>query len=594
MAETLLSPGVLARENDLTVTGQAAATIGAAIVGPTVKGQPYVPRRITSFSEYLTYFGGTFLSGSTQYTYFTSTAAYNYFQNGGESLWVTRVASGSFTAASAISITGSQNDGDVTGIINTVELGAASNLNSSASFTIAPLSYGANQNSSGSIDASGSLTNGTIDNLRYEIVSPNTASGTFSLLVRRGDDNTNSKVVLETWTNLSLDPTQPNYIERVIGNQTFTVATGSNGKYEYVNTSGNYPNRSNYITITSVPYKTPYFYDNNGNAKAEFTASIPVAQQGYFGSALGNLGTSGADKYYNNITSTNIQGLSAANITGGIDIMSNQDEYAYNVITVPGLAYDNATGITSLNTLVNNTTNRGDAIAVIDMALYGSTVTAVSQYANTIDTSYAATYWPWVQTVDPLTGEFTWVPASTMIPAVYVNNDTIAAPWFAPAGLNRGGIINAISAEKKLTNSDRNTLYQNKVNPVATFPGQGVVVYGQKTLQTRASALDRVNVRRLLIALKTRISDIANNLVFEQNTVATRTSFLNQVNPYLESVQQQQGLFAYKVIMDDSNNTADVIDRNELIGQIYLQPTKTAEFIYLDFNILPTGATFPG
>ena len=181
-----------------------------------------------------------------------------------------------------------------------------------------------------------------------------------------------------------------------------------------------------------------------------------------------------------------------------------------------------------------------------------------------------------------------------MIPAVYVNNDTIAAPWFAPAGLNRGGIINAISAEKKLTNSDRNTLYQNKVNPVATFPGQGVVVYGQKTLQTRASALDRVNVRRLLIALKTRISDIANNLVFEQNTVATRTSFLNQVNPYLESVQQQQGLFAYKVIMDDSNNTADVIDRNELIGQIYLQPTKTAEFIYLDFNILPTGATFPG
>ena len=139
-----------------------------------------------------------------------------------------------------------------------------------------------------------------------------------------------------------------------------------------------------------------------------------------------------------------------------------------------------------------------------------------------------------------------------------------------------------------------NTLYQNKVNPIATFPGQGVVVYGQKTLQTKSSALDRVNVRRLLIALKARISEIANNLVFEQNTIATRQTFLNQVNPYLESVQQQQGLYAYKVIMDDSNNTADVIDRNELIGQIYLQPTKTAEFIYLDFNILPTGATFPG
>jgi len=594
MAETLLSPGVLARENDLTVTGQTPETIGAAIVGPTVKGQPYVPRRVTTFSEYLTYFGGTFLSGSSQYTYFTSTAAYNYFQNGGQSLWVTRVASGSFTAAAAISITGSQNDGDVTGIVNTVELGPASNLNSSASFTIAPLSYGANQNSSGSIDASGSLTNGTVDNLRYEIVSPNTASGTFSLLVRRGDDNTNSKVILETWTNLSLDPTSPNYIERVIGNQTFTPQANSNNQLEYVSTSGNFPNRSNYITVTGVSYKTPYYFDNTGNAKNEFTASIPVAQQGYFGGAVGNLGTSGADKYYNTITSTNIQGLTFANITGGIELMANQDEYAYNVVTVPGLAYDNANGINSLNTLINNTTNRGDAIAVIDLALYGSTVTAVSQYANTVDTSYAAAYWPWIQTVDPLTGEFTWVPASTMIPAVYANNDTVAAPWFAPAGLNRGGLINAISAEKKLTNNDRNTLYQNKVNPIATFPGQGVVVYGQKTLQTRSSALDRVNVRRLLIALKTRISEISNNLVFEQNTIATRTNFLNQVNPYLESVQQQQGLFAYKVIMDDSNNTADVIDRNELIGQIYLQPTKTAEFIYLDFNILPTGATFPG
>jgi uncharacterized protein len=294
------------------------------------------------------------------------------------------------------------------------------------------------------------------------------------------------------------------------------------------------------------------------------------------------------------ITDSNVQGLAIANYTGAIDIMANQDEYAYNVIAVPGLTYGSSNGKAALNTLINNTTNRGDAIAVVDMSLYSSTVNSVTSTANTVDTSYAATYWPWIQTVDPITGEFTWVPASTMIPAVYVNNDTIAAPWFAPAGLNRGGVINAISAEKKLTNNDRNTLYQNKVNPIATFPGQGVVVYGQKTLQTRASALDRVNVRRLLIALKARISEIANNLVFEQNTIATRQTFLNQVNPYLESVQQQQGLYAYKVIMDDSNNTADVIDRNELIGQIYLQPTKTAEFIYLDFNILPTGATFPG
>ena len=147
--------------------------------------------------------------------------------------------------------------------------------------------------------------------------------------------------------------------------------------------------------------------------------------------------------------------------------------------------------------------------------------------------------------------------------------------------------------ERKLTNTNRDTLYTAKVNPIASFPGQGIVVFGQKTLQTKASALDRVNVRRLLITLKNYISQIADTLVFEQNTAATRNTFLSQVNPYLESVQQRQGLYAFKVVMDNSNNTPDVIDRNELIGAVYLQPTKTAEFIYLDFNILPTGATFP-
>ena len=176
---------------------------------------------------------------------------------------------------------------------------------------------------------------------------------------------------------------------------------------------------------------------------------------------------------------------------------------------------------------------------------------------------------------------------------LFPSHDTGSEPWFAPAGINRGGLSTVIRAAQKLSQSNRDTLYTGKVNPIATFPGTGVVVYGQKTLQTQASALDRVNVRRLLIALKSYISQVAQNLVFEQNTIATRNQFLSQVNPYLESVQQRQGLYAFKVVMDDTNNTPDVIDRNQLIGQIYLQLTKTAEFIYLDFNITPTGATFP-
>jgi phage tail sheath protein FI len=213
--------------------------------------------------------------------------------------------------------------------------------------------------------------------------------------------------------------------------------------------------------------------------------------------------------------------------------------------------------------------------------------------ASNYNSSYAACYAPWLQTTDPNTGDLVWVPASTMIPGVYAYNDRVGEAWFAPAGLNRGGLATVVRPERKLSQANRDTLYAGKVNPIASFPSAGTVVFGQKTLQKKATALDRVNVRRLLIELKGYISQVSDNLVFEQNTIATRNAFLSQVNPYLESVQQRQGLYAFKVIMDDSNNTADVIDRNQLIGQIYLQPTKTAEYILLDFNVLPTGATFP-
>ena len=258
----------------------------------------------------------------------------------------------------------------------------------------------------------------------------------------------------------------------------------------------------------------------------------------------------------------------------------------------PGL-YDAAANTSQISSIITNTQNRGDNIFILDPVKYNSNVSTVVSQAATRNTSYAAEYWPWCQIVDPGTGNLAWVPASTVIAGVYAYNDSVSEPWFAPAGINRGGLSQVVRVEQKLSQASRDTLYTGKVNPIATFPGTGVVVYGQKTLQTRASALDRVNVRRLLIALKSYISQVANNLVFEQNTIATRNQFLSQVNPYLTSVQQRQGLYAYKVIMDDSNNTPDVIDRNELVGQIYLQPPKTAEFIYLDFNVTPTGATFP-
>ena len=263
------------------------------------------------------------------------------------------------------------------------------------------------------------------------------------------------------------------------------------------------------------------------------------------------------------------------------------------MITAPGLILANGTSGAGWTSIQSNCETRGDAIFVGDLVNYNASITQVTGQAASVDSSYVASYWPWLQVIDPDSRDLVWVPASTMIPGVYAYNDRAGEPWFAPAGINRGGLGAVNQAERKLTNTNRDTLYTAKVNPIASFPGQGIVVFGQKTLQTKASALDRVNVRRLLITLKNYISQIADTLVFEQNTAATRNTFLAQVNPYLESVQQRQGLYAFKVVMDNTNNTPDVIDRNELIGAVYLQPTKTAEFIYLDFNILPTGATFP-
>ena len=571
MADTLISPGVLALENDQSFITQQPVTVGAAIIGPTVKGPVEVPTIVTSYSDYQNKFGAAFLSGSQVYTYFTSIAAYNYFNNGGETLLVSRVVSGTFSSATT---SGSQG----TPLLN---------YNTSESVRFATLSQGIIMNSTGSQDSAGALASGSTDNIRWQIVNSDTSSGTFALLVRQGDDTTNNPTVLETWTNLSMDPTAPNYVVKVIGDQVQNYNSTTN----QIETSGSTPNFSRYVRVASVLTPTPLYFDNNGIAKPGFTGSIPVNASGSFGGAVGSLYGAGA-AYYDTITSgNNSQGLPSGSYTNMINLLSNQDDYRFNVIITPGLFDTLQTS--QCTSIINNTQNRGDSIFVLDLVPYNvNSITSVTTQANSRNTSYAASYWPWVQTIDPDTGALVWVPASTMVAGVYAYNDNVSEPWFAPAGINRGGLGNVVRAAQKLSQTNRDSLYSNKVNPIATFPGTGVVVYGQKTLQTRASALDRVNVRRLLIALKSYISQIANNLVFEQNTIATRNAFLAQVNPYLTSVQQRQGLYAFRVIMDDSNNTPDVIDRNQLVGQIYLQPTKTAEFIYLNFNILPTGVSF--
>ena len=567
MAETLLSPGVLARETDQSFIQGQPVQAGAAIIGPAAKGPVGIPTLVTSFSEYNAIYGSDVTSGSQQYEYLTQTSANNYFSQGGTSLLVARVQSGSFTGA-----------------IST----AVSNSLDTSAFTLTTISEGGIMNSGIATGSNQTLTDGTKDNVRWEVQGSNTSTGTFSLIIRRGDDNLRQKNPIQTFSNLSLDPQATNYISKVIGDTSFSVE--QDGTDYYVKTNGTYVNKSKYVRVSAVNTPTPNYFDNDGVAKSAYTASIPIAGSGSFTQATGTLFDGQEAKWNDTISTTNIQGLAPTDYTESINLLSNKDEYRYNLITVPGL---NSTdhGV-PVNLLVSTVESRQDAIAVIDLTGYNKTVSAITTAASAFDSSYAATYWPWLQTLNT-TSQTVWVPASTMIPGVYAFTDVSSDTWFAPAGLTRGSLGNVIRAERKLTSGNRDTLYTANVNPIATFPGNGVVVFGQKTLQKRASALDRVNVRRLLITLKNYISQISDNLVFEQNSIATRNSFLTQVNPYLESIQQRQGLYAFKVIMDETNNTADVVDRNELVGQLYLQPTKTAEFIMLDFNVLPTGATFP-
>jgi hypothetical protein len=298
------------------------------------------------------------------------------------------------------------------------------------------------------------------------------------------------------------------------------------------------------------------------------------------------------------IVGTNSQGfnLSGATTSGSaayarcLNALSNVDEWDINLLVLPGVTYEQHPYVAQLG--MDLCENRSDAFFIMDAAGQTNGITATVSAVAALDTNYAGVYYPWVKTIDVNTNKLIAVPPSVIMPAVYANNDRLAAEWFAPAGLNRGGLMGAVAVTNRLTHAERDELYEGRVNPIAQFPGQGISAYGQKTLQAKPSALDRINVRRLLITVKKYIASTSRYLVFEQNTTDTRNKFLNAVNPYLEGIQQKQGLYAFKVVMDDTNNTPDVIDRNIMKGAIFLQPTKTAEFIQIDFNILPTGASF--
>ena len=205
-----------------------------------------------------------------------------------------------------------------------------------------------------------------------------------------------------------------------------------------------------------------------------------------------------------------------------------------------------------------------------------------------IDSNYTATYYPWILTLDSVSNTQLYIPATSEVVRNFALTDNIAFPWFASAGYTRG-LVNAIRARRNLTQDDRDTLYKGRINPIATFNDVGTVIWGNKTLQVRESALDRINVRRLLLQARKLISAVAVRLLFEQNDAKVRQDFLDSVNPILDQIRRDRGLIDFRVQV---SNTPEDLDSNTLTGKIFIKPTRALEYIDIEFVITPAGASF--
>jgi len=296
-----------------------------------------------------------------------------------------------------------------------------------------------------------------------------------------------------------------------------------------------------------------------------------------------------------------------------IDSVSDVDQININMAAVPGV-----TDLDTTNHLLAMAEERKDTLAIIDLE-YGyrpvtegsatgpepfndrrgsSALTITNAKARNFNTSYGCTYYPWLQINDTLNSTRVWVPPSTVALGVMASSAARSELWFAPAGFNRGGLnngnagLNVLNVIEKLTATQRDNLYEENINPIASFPAEGIVVFGQKTLQATPSALDRINVRRLMIYLKKQITLISNGILFDPNVQITWNRFTNRVDPFLSSIKQRFGLADYRVILDASTTTADLVDRNILYAKILLKPTRAIEFIALDFVITRSGVEF--
>ncbi len=524
----------------------------------------------------------------------------------------------------------------------------------------------------------GNSSNGLFKVSVTNVDTSSTSYPNFTVVIRDFNDTDVSPVVIESYTNINLDPNSKNYVARVIGDKKPT--------YDFTTTpptivyDGNYENKSDRIrvevqdgfpagarpsgytgvqkfapvpAIASLPTVTSELnsqsvVDNNIFMGVDFTksgvydrtkATITSASAGtindtglLFYALTADYNASGSITTYTNVdmagsnsgnySSTNPlrftvpmwggfdgydprvdslsglnDGTTSADFVQAINILSNQEETVFNLIAVPGVHSSSVQNIPQR--VVDMVSSRGDAFYVLDLAdttttgagLAMSITNAVTEAAK-YDTNYAAGYFPWIRINDTDNNKIVWVPPSVEVMGAYAFNDRIAQPWWAPAGFNRGGLENVLEVRRKLTQTQRDQLYLGRVNPVANFPGQGIVIWGQKTLQKKESLLTRINIRRLMITVRKTIANFSRLFVFQPNDATTRSQVLGLINNYLSSVQSARGLTQFRAILDETTTTPDLIDRNIMKGKILLQPTSTAEVILLDFQLSANNATF--
>ena len=433
------------------------------------------------------------------------------------------------------------------------------------------------------------------------------------------------------------DPTNAYWGHSTTRSQTSTSPDASVGDYMdliYANfpgdpTSGDYlvkgVNAYEYVfSMDDIVRSSSAYYYQSGSRKVEGSATsssyADLLDAGYtrftapFWGGSDGFDITLPDPLYNNGmdgTSTEDNSYTYHTYRRAIDTVSDPEALNMNMLAVPGLTLDSLT-----EHMVDVCEERADALALIDLPnvyipnheqYYSSAASRIGTDATQasrelknrrIDSSYGATFYPWVQTRDDSTGQLLWIPPTVAMMGVLASSQAKTDVWFAPAGFNRGGLTDGAAGipitgvTQRLTSKDRDTLYESRINPIASFPNSGIVLFGQKTLQERQSALDRINVRRLVIYMKKQISILSTQILFEQNVQATWNRFKGLIEPFLANVKTRYGITDYRLILDESTTTPDLIDQNILYAKIMIKPARAIEFIAIDFVVASTGASF--